>query len=84
MLQLLQELRHKVAIGFVGGSDLAKQQEQLGSTGSNGSSKNIDYRLELTFLVLEMFDYCFAENGLTAFRQGTRLPAEVLPAITSN
>ena len=24
-----------------------------------------------------MFDYCFAENGLTAYRQGTRLPAEV-------
>jgi len=36
MLQLLQELRHKVAIGFVGGSDLAKQQEQLGSTGESG------------------------------------------------
>ena len=30
MLELLQHLRHKVAIGFVGGSDLAKQQEQLG------------------------------------------------------
>lgn len=37
MLELLQELRRKVAIGFVGGSDLAKQQEQLGSTGSNGT-----------------------------------------------
>jgi phosphomannomutase len=36
MLDLLQQLRHKVAIGFVGGSDLAKQQEQLGSTGVNG------------------------------------------------
>jgi phosphomannomutase len=36
MLELLQQLRHKVAIGFVGGSDLAKQQEQLGSTGNNG------------------------------------------------
>jgi phosphomannomutase len=40
MLQLLQELRHKVAIGFVGGSDLAKQQEQLGSTGENGTRKS--------------------------------------------
>jgi phosphomannomutase len=39
MLQLLQELRHKVAIGFVGGSDLVKQQEQLGSTGENGKPK---------------------------------------------
>lgn len=30
MLELLQKLRQKVAIGFVGGSDLVKQQEQLG------------------------------------------------------
>ena len=37
MLQLLQQLRNKVAVGFVGGSDLVKQQEQLGSTGTNGN-----------------------------------------------
>jgi phosphomannomutase len=37
MLQLLQQLRNKVAVGFVGGSDLAKQQEQLGSTATNGT-----------------------------------------------
>lgn len=36
MLALLQQLRQKVAIGFVGGSDLAKQQEQLGSAEVNG------------------------------------------------
>jgi Eukaryotic phosphomannomutase len=41
MLQLLQELRHKVAIGFVGGSDLVKQQEQLGSTGENGKPEMV-------------------------------------------
>lgn len=29
-------------------------------------------------LVVDMFDYCFAENGLTAYKQGERLPAEVL------
>jgi phosphomannomutase len=29
----LEELRKKVAIGFVGGSDLCKQQEQLGKNG---------------------------------------------------
>jgi Eukaryotic phosphomannomutase len=28
-------------------------------------------------VVLDMFDYCFAENGLTAFKHGQRLPAEV-------
>jgi phosphomannomutase len=36
MLELLQKLRHQVAVGFVGGSDLVKQQEQLGSTERNG------------------------------------------------
>lgn len=37
MLSLLQQLRKKVAIGFVGGSDLVKQQEQLGVGGINGN-----------------------------------------------
>lgn len=57
MLQLLSELRHKVAIGFVGGSNLVKQQEQLGG--------NID--------VTTLFDFCFSENGLTAYRLGQEL-----------
>ena len=55
MLQLLSELRHKVAIGFVGGSNLAKQQEQLATADVN---------------VTSLFDFCFAENGLTAYRMG--------------
>ncbi|KAK3715255.1 Phosphomannomutase 1 [Vermiconidia calcicola] len=58
MLQLLSQLRHKVAIGFVGGSDLAKQQEQLGA-------RDIP--------VTTMFDFCFSENGLTAYRMGKPL-----------
>jgi phosphomannomutase len=37
MLALLHKLRTKVAIGFVGGSDLVKQQEQLGVNGVNGT-----------------------------------------------
>lgn len=36
MLVILEKLRQKVAIGFVGGSDLVKQQEQLGVNGLNG------------------------------------------------
>ncbi|KAF2013630.1 putative phosphomannomutase [Aaosphaeria arxii CBS 175.79] len=58
MLQLLSELRHKVAIGYVGGSDFSKQQEQLGSSDVN---------------VTSLFDFCFAENGLTAYRLGEPL-----------
>jgi phosphomannomutase len=61
MLQLLSELRHKVAIGFVGGSNLVKQQEQLAGPGIN---------------VTSLFDFCFAENGLTAYRLGEELASQ--------
>ena len=61
MLSTLQALRQKVAIGFVGGSDLVKQQEQLGVlTGEP---------------VTTMFDFCFSENGLTAYKSGAALPS---------
>lgn len=77
MLQILSKLRHKCAIGFVscpshqlhgrktdipqvGGSDLVKQQEQLGTP---------------SLPVTTLFDFCFAENGLTAYRLGQPLPA---------
>lgn len=58
MLQLLSALRHKCAIGFVGGSDFVKQQEQLGTP---------------SIAVTSLFDFCFAENGLTAYRMGVPL-----------
>ena len=58
MLQLLSQLRHKCAIGFVGGSDLIKQQEQLGTP---------------SIPVTTLFDFCFSENGLTAYRMGQPL-----------
>ena len=53
MLEFLKELRSKVTVGFVGGSDLKKQEEQLGKD------------------VLTMFDYCFSENGLVAYKDAT-------------
>jgi phosphomannomutase len=58
MLNLLSLLRQKVAIGFVGGSDLAKQQEQIGT---------------VSIPVTTLFDFCFAENGLTAYKLGEPL-----------
>ncbi|KAI9249270.1 eukaryotic phosphomannomutase [Sporodiniella umbellata] len=58
MKECLVQLRKKVVIGFVGGSDISKQYEQLGST------------------ILEDFDYCFAENGLTAYRMGQELASQ--------
>ncbi|KAK3940072.1 eukaryotic phosphomannomutase [Diplogelasinospora grovesii] len=60
MLDILSRLRQKCAIGFVGGSDFSKQQEQLGT-------KEIS--------VTTLFDYCFAENGLTAYKLGQPLPS---------
>ncbi|CAO3641556.1 unnamed protein product [Cunninghamella blakesleeana] len=54
----LTPARLKVVIGFVGGSNLSKQEEQLGSN------------------VLQLFDYCFPENGLTAYRLGEKLESQ--------
>ena len=51
-LAFLAELRSKIAIGVVGGSDLTKQKEQLGDSPA-------------------LFDWCFAENGLLAHKDGS-------------
>ncbi|GAB7357221.1 hypothetical protein MBLNU459_g8202t1 [Dothideomycetes sp. NU459] len=61
MLELLSALRHKVAIGSIGGSDFAKQQEQLGTP---------------SVPVTSLFDFCFAENGLTAYRMGVPIASQ--------
>lgn len=61
MLQLLHTLRKNVAIGYVGGSDMAKQQEQLGTA---------------DIPVTSLFDFCFAENGLTAYKAGVPLASQ--------
>ncbi|KAF2405645.1 PMM-domain-containing protein [Trichodelitschia bisporula] len=61
ILMLLSRLRQRVAIGYVGGSDMAKQQEQLGSADVN---------------VTSLFDFCFPENGLTAYRLGVPLATQ--------
>ena len=58
MQKTLAALRKKAVIGFVGGSDFVKQEEQLGKD------------------VKEDFDYCFSENGLTAFRLGKPIETE--------
>ncbi|KOS18814.1 Phosphomannomutase [Escovopsis weberi] len=61
ILTILGQLRQKCAIGFVGGSDLAKQEEQIGKPAGQP--------------VTALFDFCFAENGLTAYRLGEQLPS---------
>ncbi|KYK58206.1 phosphomannomutase [Drechmeria coniospora] len=61
MLSLLAALRQKCTVGYVGGSDLSKQEEQLGQAAG--------------VPVTQLFDYCFSENGLTAFKLGQPLPS---------
>ncbi|KIO17671.1 hypothetical protein M407DRAFT_84754 [Tulasnella calospora MUT 4182] len=61
MLDVLAQLRKKMAIGFVGGSDLSKISEQLAVDGGR---------------VVDGFDYGFAENGLTAYKMGKELPSQ--------
>ncbi|KAJ3125152.1 Phosphomannomutase [Physocladia obscura] len=58
MKKTLAKLRTKIAIGFVGGSDLIKQKEQIGED------------------VLDLFDYSFSENGLTAYKMGQQLASQ--------
>lgn len=61
ILDLLNELKKKYVIGFVGGSDLVKITEQLSVRGNN---------------IIEDFDFGFAENGLTAYKLGKQLQSE--------
>lgn len=61
MIDLLMQLKKKVVIGFVGGSDLSKQIEQLGAN-----------------CTTELFDFGFAENGVTAYRLGQLISQEVM------
>ena len=61
MLEILAKLRTKCAIGFVGGSDFSKQEEQIGKVAG--------------VPVTTLFDFCFSENGLTAYKLGQSLPS---------
>jgi phosphomannomutase len=84
VLELLKELRKKVAIGFVGGSDLVKITEQLSVTGNSSEcglpasplpqTDNLRYGTRIP--VIEDFDFAFAENGLTAYKLGKQLPSQ--------
>lgn len=60
MLNLLARLRQKCEIGYISGSDLAKQQEQLRTS---------------EVAVTTLFDFCFAENGLTVYKNGAAPPS---------
>jgi phosphomannomutase len=78
MLETLRQVRKKAVIGFVGGSDLAKITEQLSLAGEPSTFVRhcVLASAERGRLVLGDFDYCFAENGLTAFKCGQPLSSQ--------
>lgn len=66
----LQNLRSRVTVGLVGGSDLNKIAEQtlpLGSTAKDPIQSCVS-----------RFDYVFAENGLVAYRDGSLMAKQSL------
>ena len=42
MIDFLKQLKEKVVVGVVGGSDLVKIQEQLGLEGVEGNLKSVE------------------------------------------
>jgi Eukaryotic phosphomannomutase len=79
MLAFLRELRGKVHIGMVGGSDLHKQQEQLGDDGAFAAGVRASAGAEwvessavfLVSAVLDLFDLSFPQNGLQYYKGRT-------------
>lgn len=67
MFRFLHDLRNRVPIAVVGGSNLEKIFEQLVPQNSNASHDEI----------LALFDFLFAENGLTGYEGRTPLPVAV-------
>ncbi|OQU81082.1 hypothetical protein SORBI_3006G008200 [Sorghum bicolor] len=67
MLEFMRQLRQHVALGVVGGSDLAKITEQLGKSG-----------LEPIQSIFTDYDYVFSENGLVAHKNGELIGTQAL------
>lgn len=71
----MQQLKQKVIVGLVGGSDLTKISEQMSGTTDGKLSKwlqTIGDKLiiqTLTTSVLCRYDYVFSENGLVAHKK---------------
>jgi len=65
MSEFMKELRKKVVVGVVGGSDMKKIVEQLA-----------DNQEEL----INSYDYVFSENGLVAFKNGSMIGEQSIQA----
>ena len=64
MKEFLKRLKERVDVGIVGGSDLSKQQEQLGDNSEIASFPSCVVTNELT--------YVFSQNGLSSYHNGVK------------
>lgn len=71
LYDFLQQLKTKVTVGFVGGSDIAKIAEQVEPEGTDKSPPKVAIAK-----LLQNFEYVFAENGLVAYKNGECLPTD--------
>jgi phosphomannomutase len=74
MVDFMQDVRKKVYVAFVGGSDLHKIKEQLGDDCMCFFLKVSDFILRSG---VEHFDYSFSQNGLHALKDGKFLAENV-------
>lgn len=92
MAEFLEQLRTRVRVGVVGGSDLSKIKEQLGDDGETHTSvplyctsypsilqacRQFDSLFFCLCAVIQKVDYVFAENGLVAYKNGELLSVQV-------
>lgn len=84
MKEFMMNLKKKVVVGIVGGSDYGKMQEQMG--GDDGKHGDKILRLQnfcVLKIVTKMYDYVFSENGLVAYKSGELIAMQV-SCITTN
>lgn len=74
MRAFLAETRKKVPLAVVGGSDLAKIQEQLADCDQQKCRSSFLIVLLMLIPVISQFDYVFAENGLIGYKGELQYP----------
>ena len=83
MKEFILELKKKVVIGIVGGSDFDKMQEQMGGDDSKEMRVIFASKIFVTLIicvlitVTKMYDYVFSENGLVAYKNGELVATQV-------
>lgn len=84
MKEFILNIKKKVVIGIVGGSDYDKMQEQMGGDDGKHIFARVNFVMykSIYIIVTKMYDYVFSENGLVAYKNG-ELAAIQVSTITS-